>query len=169
MEPRSATSASYKRTSLGKAEIQARAHELSRSSRTLLLIIDPSHPAEHWLGLVRASTSTDLQMLQFLGLIEHTEMAQPLPVSKDALDLQALHECIGRLDFAHLYQALNVSANEILGLIAGFRFVLRIEQCSDLHDLRAFAAEFVDRIYHEHGAEALQRLLLRLRQTSPPP
>jgi hypothetical protein len=63
----------YTKTAAGHAEIQQKAQPLSRAARNLLLLINESHTAEHWLTQIRGVTEPDLEHLLTLGLIASTD------------------------------------------------------------------------------------------------
>jgi hypothetical protein len=59
----------YTKTDVGRAEIRARVHALSRTARNLLLIIDPSRDGAEWVRLVQGASAADLQTLLDAGLV----------------------------------------------------------------------------------------------------
>lgn len=59
----------YTKTEVGRAEIRARVHALTRTARNLLLIIDPSRDGDTWLGLVQGAGAADLRTLLDAGLV----------------------------------------------------------------------------------------------------
>jgi hypothetical protein len=59
----------YTKTDVGRAEIRARVHALSRTARNLLLIIDPSKEGAEWVRLVQGASAADLQTLLDAGLV----------------------------------------------------------------------------------------------------
>lgn len=59
----------FQKTDGGRAEIRARAFELSRPARNLLLIIDSSKSGEAWVRLVQGAGEADLSNLLALGLV----------------------------------------------------------------------------------------------------
>ena len=59
----------YTKTDVGRAEIRARVHALSRTARNLLLIIDPSKDGAEWVRLVQGASAADLQTLLDAGLV----------------------------------------------------------------------------------------------------
>ena len=63
----------FSKTEAGRLEIQARAMPLARSSRNLLLIIDPSRSAAEWIGIVQGCDLAALQALQDAGLVSDTD------------------------------------------------------------------------------------------------
>lgn len=62
-------SSRYVRTPAGQAEIQARARNLSRPVRNLLLVINDSRTIEEWIAGVHGVTPDDVTMLRTEGLI----------------------------------------------------------------------------------------------------
>ncbi|MFO1338411.1 MAG: hypothetical protein U1F53_09260 [Burkholderiaceae bacterium] len=62
-------SSRYVRTPAGQAEIQARARNLSRPVRNLLLVINDSRTIEEWIAGVHGVTPDDVAMLRAEGLI----------------------------------------------------------------------------------------------------
>jgi hypothetical protein len=59
----------YSKTDVGRAEIRARVHALSRTARNLLLIIDASKDGAEWVRLVQGASAADLQTLLDAGLV----------------------------------------------------------------------------------------------------
>lgn len=59
----------YAKTALGRSEIQSRTHALSRTARTLLLILDPTRTGKVWVGMVQGATPADLLALLDAGLV----------------------------------------------------------------------------------------------------
>lgn len=139
---------SYRKTLAGRTEIRDRALALSRTARNLLLIIEPSQPAEHWLGMLLGANEADLFALQQSGLIE------PLPDRSAGADNNAL---VGTaLSYTELYDSLNGLIREQLGLFKGFRFSLDIEKASGLPELTEVARHFVETVHEQRGAAAAQ-------------
>ena len=59
----------YTKTDVGRAEIRARVHALTRTARNLLLIIDASRDGAEWVHLVQGASVADLQTLLDAGLV----------------------------------------------------------------------------------------------------
>jgi hypothetical protein len=135
----------YRKTVAGRAEIRDRTLSLSRTARNLLLIIEPSQPAHHWLGMLLGSTEGDLVALIRGGLIELVPVSQP-----EAVDFTS------NLSYAELYDSLNGLIREQLGLFKGYRFSLDIERASGLPELTDVAKRFVDVVHETRGAAAAQ-------------
>lgn len=74
----------YTKTAAGHAEIQQRAQPLSRAARNLLLLINESHSAEHWLTQIRGVTGPDLEHLVTLGLIAPVSPSNLSPATRSA-------------------------------------------------------------------------------------
>lgn len=79
--------ARYAKTLLGRSEIQSRTHALSRTARTLLLILDPTRTGEVWVSMVQGATPADLQALLDAGLVAQVE--ESTQVSPAFLSAQA--------------------------------------------------------------------------------
>lgn len=69
----------YAKTALGRSEIQSRTHALSRTARTLLLILDPTRTGKVWMGMVQGATLADLQALLDAGLVTPVNEAVQAP------------------------------------------------------------------------------------------
>ncbi len=136
---------SYRKTVIGRAEIRDRTLPLSRTARNLLLIIEPSQPAHHWLNMLLGATETDLVALIRSGLIE----VAPLPEAAPA-------EFVSNLSYAELYDSLNGLIREQLGLFKGYRFSLDIERATGLPELTDVAKRFIDVVHETRGATAAQ-------------
>lgn len=155
----------FKRTEAGRNEIRTKAAGLSRSARTLLLVIDDSQPPEQWIAQVRGSSEADLRHLSALGLIEGAGKTAPppSPVGPDARDLVQL---IQSMPYAPLYESLNGYGKKLLGVIGGYKFALDVERCAGPLELQAFATKFVARIREEHGIAEVRRFAKVLEASS---
>lgn len=80
----------YQKSDAGRTEIRARAHELSRPARNLLLILDATKSGDEWVRLVQGASPADLQHLVDLSLVavaatasasSRTERAAPAAAS----------------------------------------------------------------------------------------
>lgn len=169
----------FSKTEAGRLEIQARAMPLARSSRNLLLIIDPSRSAAEWINLVQGCDRAALQALQDAGLVSELDAgsAGNVEVSKspDALVnptlssaaaapqhmsvAQALEHC----SYSSLYDRITAEARPRLGLIKAYKMIMALEQCSDVTEIRALALRFIEQERELHGAaagKALAQLLV---------
>src|SRR5205814_7243630 len=98
------------------------------------------HPGSNWVQLVHGATEADLQQLLSLGLIIYKQDAAP------GLQLRSnrtLAEALALLSYEQLYALMTSQARDRLGLVRGFRFVLSIERCSNIDELRQLALEFM--------------------------
>ncbi|MFZ2988782.1 hypothetical protein [Ideonella sp.] len=74
----------FRKTPAGHTEIQAKAVNLSRAARNLLLLINESQAGSQWLAQIRGVTEADLAQLVSEGLIESTSVSggmETAPVS----------------------------------------------------------------------------------------
>lgn len=71
--------ARYAKTALGRSEIQSRTHALSRTARTLLLILDATRTGEVWVSMVQGATPADLLALLDAGLVAPVDEAAQAP------------------------------------------------------------------------------------------
>ncbi len=71
--------ARYAKTALGRSEIQSRTHALSRTARTLLLILDATRTGEVWVSMVQGATPADLLALLDAGLVAPVVEAAQAP------------------------------------------------------------------------------------------
>jgi hypothetical protein len=136
----------YRKTLAGRTEIRDRALALSRTARNLLLIVEPSQPAHHWLNMLLGANEGDLVALLQSGLIE------PVP---DAVAAETT-DSSSSLSYTELYDSLNGLIREQLGLFKGYRFSLDIEKASGLPELTDVARRFVDTVQEQRGAAAAQ-------------
>lgn len=160
------------KTEAGRAEIRARALPLSRTARNLLLIIDGSRPLGEWLALVHGATQADVDGLLAQGLIEPAAApagaagaaptgAAPARGHKEQ-SLDTLVSAINALTYDQLYTLLTSQAKERFGLIKGYRFVLEVEKCADLHEMQVVAQRFLTQLKEEHGEAGMRHVRLAL-------
>jgi hypothetical protein len=164
----------FVRTPAGQAEIQARALNLPRHQRNLLLVVQPDRPGEDWLAQVRGCTAEDLSRLLALGLIEARPVPAGLPRTErpaavppptasapraedPAATPDKLAAQVRRVAYAPLYDALTAHARSHLGLIGGYRFALEVERCSGADELRALAQRYVEQLRARHDQAGLDQ------------
>jgi len=168
----------YAKTALGRSEIQSRTHALSRTARTLLLILDPTRTGEAWVGMVQGATSADLLALLDAGLVAQVADAAPhqavqapsspaasfapapSPDTEPFAATQADPDAEPATAFTSLsYSELNTRLNALvkahLGLIKGYRFTLDIERAADVIELQRVAMRLVDEVESARGATAV--------------
>ena len=151
----------FAKTPAGRDEIKARNRKLSRTARNLLLILDESRPAENWLQLVHGASEEDLRQLLAEGLVQEHVGAAPTP--RPAASPQvSLTEALSHLTYDQLYSLLTSQAKERLGLIAGFKFVLEVEKCGNLDELRKLAERFLSLVKQHQGEAAEKQMRLAL-------
>ena len=144
----------FSKTPAGRDEIKARSRRLSRSARNLLLILDESRPVESWVQLVHGATDEDTRQLLREGLIhEHFDAAVARSTAVRAVSLA---EALAHLNYDQLYSLLTSQAKERLGLIAGFKFVLEVEKCVNIDEMRKLAERFLS-LVKQHQGEAAER------------
>jgi hypothetical protein len=136
----------YRKTLAGRNEIRERALALSRTARNLLLIVEPSQPAHHWLNMLLGANEGDLVALLQCGLIE------PMP----NVVVAAAADTSTNLSYTELYDSLNGLIREQLGLFRGYRFSLDIEKASGLPELVDVARRFIDTVHDQRGEAAAQ-------------
>lgn len=152
----------YIKTDIGRDEIRARVHAITRTARNLLLIIDASRSGTDWVGMVRGATDADLQTLLEAGLIAPAgqggaPVSQPPPVPEEVVQTESA------LSYSELYDLLPSLAKEHLGLLKGYRFALLIEKANGVGGLQQVARELiaeVDRVKGPGVARAVKRALL---------
>jgi hypothetical protein len=143
----------YAKTDAGRDEIRDRARKLTRAARNLLLIIDERHTGSNWVHLVHGASEADLRDLLNLRLIEQRHDVAP------AFRLRSSHtmaEALAHLSYDQLYNLLTSQARDRLGLVRGLKFVLAIERCETVEQLRDLALEFM-KLVHQHQGEAAAR------------
>jgi len=145
----------YQKTEAGRDEIRARRLELSRPARTLLLIIDGGKSPAEWLQMIQGSEEADFGRLLGAGLIEAIESAPPPPPKAAGPDIE---EALEKLGYRELYDRLTAEARPRLGLVKGYRFVLDIEKCPDVYELRKFALRVIEDIRVAQGDAAASEL-----------
>ncbi len=144
----------YQKTEAGRDEIRARRLELSRPARTLLLIIDSSKSAGEWLQMVNGTTEADLAQLLQAGLIGTVEVdVAPAPKAGPSID-----EALEKFSYRELYDRLTQEARPRLGLVKGYRFVLEIEKCADVIELRKLALRVIEEVRAAQGDAAAGEL-----------
>lgn len=173
----------FAKTEAGRTEIRARALPLVRSSRNLLLIIDPSRSAAEWMEIVQGCDRAALQALQDAGLIvdagadgasslaptkspDAATLAPAPPASPAAVAAsasphtnvaQALEQC----SYSALYDRITAEARPRLGLIKAYKMIMDVEQCSGPDEIRALALRFIKQERDLHG-EAAGKALAQL-------
>jgi hypothetical protein len=145
----------FTKTDAGREEIRNRARKLSRTARNLLLILDESRPAENWLQLVHGASAEDLRQLQEAGLVQE-HVGVPPAQRNSASAGMSVHEAVAHLSYDQLYTLLTSQARERLGLFAGYKFVLDVEKCANIEQLRALAERFLT-LVKQHQGEAAER------------
>lgn len=156
----------FAKTEAGRTEIRARALPLVRSSRNLLLIIDPSRSASEWIAVVQGCDQAALQALQDAGLIVDAGgegAGNPAPASSTASSTagstgapqhtnfaQALQQC----SYGALYDRITAEALPRLGLIKAYKMIMELEQCSGPDEIRALALRFIKMERDLHGEAA---------------
>jgi hypothetical protein len=138
----------FRKTLAGRSEIRDRALALSRTARNLLLIIEPSQPAHHWLSMLVGATENDLVALLQTGLVE-VVVHQPQTPANPA-------EFTTHLGYTELYDSLNGLVREQLGLFKGYRFSLEIERATGLPELIEVAKHFIEIVHEQRGPAAAQ-------------
>jgi hypothetical protein len=144
----------FSKTDAGREEIRNRTRKLSRTARNLLLILDESRPAENWLQLVHGASAEDLRQLQETGLVQ--EHAGALPGQRPSSPAMSVHEAVTHLSYDQLYTLLTSQARDRLGLFAGYKFVLDVEKCANIEQMRALAERFLT-LVKQHQGEAAER------------
>jgi hypothetical protein len=145
----------YIKTDAGREEIQGRTRKLSRPARNLLLIIDERHPGTNWVQLVHGATDRDLFSLVAEGLVAHKHDVAPGLRLRSS---RTLSEALAHLSFDQLYDLMTSQARDRLGLIRGFQFVLSIEKCTNVEELRVLALRFMELVQEHQGEAAARRM-----------
>ena len=153
----------YVRTESGHREVLERHAALSRPARTLLLLIDASRQAQGWIDDIDGCAVQDLHTLLQGGLVE--PFVQKPPQADPQVDLA---KALERWEFQPLYALLTSELRDRFGLFKGFRLVMKLEKCSGIGELRAFALDFGERLRREHGEAAFRNLCRRLVQPGDP-
>ena len=156
-------SRAYVRTESGHREVLERRAVLSRPARTLLLLIDASRDAHGWIDDIDGCAAQDLQALLQAGLVE--PFVQKRPQADPQVDLA---KALEQWEFQPLYALLTAEMRDRFGLFKGFRLVMKLEKCSGIGELRAFALEFGERLRREHGEAAFRNLCRRLANPGEP-
>ena len=147
----------FVRTAGGQAEVAGRALGLPRPVRNLLLVINPSQPAERWLAQVNGVSEDDLAHLLAEGLIAPATPPAP-PPSPEATAWQALGQRIDAAPHALLYTTLTAQDRQRLGLVRGYSFVMAVEKAPDVATLRALAHQLAEQLRASGHTDALQDL-----------
>jgi len=148
----------FAKTDAGREEIKTRAHKLSRHARNLLLIIDENHTGGNWVQLVHGATEDDLKQLIADGLIV-ARAAQGQEARAAALPLA---DALARLSYDQLYSLMTSQAKARLGLIKGFTFVLEVEKCANLDELRKLALRFLSMVQEQQGEAVAKQMRMAL-------
>jgi hypothetical protein len=164
------------KTAAGKIELQARAHSLKRSARTLLVLADGVRLAEELLQIVQGADAADIEDLRVAGLVTVTE-TMPAGTRRPEASAPALPpqgspgppspapggvgadlpgEAVSAMGYQDLYAALNMLCRDHLGLIKGFRYSMEIEKASGIEELTAVARRFCAEVEQTKGVAAGQ-------------
>lgn len=146
----------FHKTEAGREALRTKTHELSRTARNLLFVIDASRPAREWLQLVRGATDEDLESLALLGLVEPQDDRAPLPAF--APETQPPELPTVPLSYEELYQRLAALAREHFGLMRGYRFALEIERANGRDELEVLAQRFLAQIGEHKGLDLARQL-----------
>lgn len=158
----------HARTDAGRAEIQQRRLQLSRTARNLLLIIDPGRSAADWLALVQGAQVADLQALLGAGLVAPVVAAAPPPppaaaqaaataaAESDAASRNriSLAQALQSKGFEVLCKRVVAEAKPRLGRVRGYMLVVEVEYCVTADDVRALALKFVEQVRQRDGDRA---------------
>lgn len=144
------------RTDAGREAIRARDGQLSRAARNLLLIVDPSRPAEQWLAAVAGAQPADLERLIALGYVAESSPPPRLAAAAAAASRAraAAQAALAGAEPRVLYDLLTSEARTRLGLVKGYRMVLDVERSQGLDELRQLALRFVDELEAADGEAA---------------
>lgn len=176
----------HTKTDAGREEIRARQLKLSRTARTLLLIVEPSKSTEEWMQMVRGATADDLRSLLSLGLIAAKPGLDEPPVVEVEIELPVVTTAPGAVSspqapepvphpvaeapaapmptpgLSSLTQRYTQLATRHLGLLESYRMVLEIERCASVDELRALAPRLMAAVERNVGPEKAQRLRAEL-------
>jgi len=154
----------YQKTEAGRAEIKSRALALSRVARNLLLVLDASKTARQWLALVQGASEGDFELL-----LQHELVAAPFgataaapaptaaaPAAPPVLALDGSE--LPQLAYEELYAYLTRHAKQYLGLMKGYRVVLDVERCGNLHELQMLAQRFVEQVREAQGEDLARQV-----------
>lgn len=152
------------RTDAGREAIRSRDGQLSRAARNLLLIVDPSRPAEQWLAAVAGAEPADLERLIALGFVAESSPPPRLAAAAAAVSRVrvAAQAALARAEPRVLYDLLTAEARSRLGLVKGYRMVLDVERSQGLDELRQLALRFVDELEAADGEAAALAFCRRL-------
>lgn len=155
----------YQKTEAGRAEIKSRALALSRPARNLLLVLDASKSARQWLVLVQGASEADFELL-----LQHELVAAPFgaiaavtaPAAAAAAPVAPVLALDGselpQLAYEELYAYLTRHAKQYLGLMKGYRVVLDVERCGNLHELQMLAQRFVEQVRESQGEDLARQV-----------
>jgi hypothetical protein len=74
----------------------------------------------------------------------------------------SVHEAVSQLSYDQLYTLLTSQARERLGLFAGYKFVLDVEKCANIEQLRALAERFLTLVKQHQGEAAEKQMRMAL-------
>jgi hypothetical protein len=139
----------------GRAQIASRDIQLSRSARTLLLIVDDSRMPSQWIDLVQGSTQADFDLLVAKGLVV---AVRSQPSESTATQSVSLSDGLSTLSYEQLYGFMTSQARERLGLFQGLKFILDLERCAGEAEMRKLAVRFVDAVREVQGDKAARKI-----------
>lgn len=151
----------YQKTEAGRAEIKSRTLALSRVARNLLLVLDASKTARQWLALVQGASEADFELLRQHELVAApfgatAALAAAAPVAPPLLALDGSE--LPQLGHEELYAYLTRHAKQYLGLMKGYRVVLDVERCGNLHELQMLAQRFALQVREAQGEELARQV-----------
>lgn len=143
----------FGKTDSGREEIKSRSRKLSRPARNLLLVVDATRSSADWLQLVHRASDDDLKQLLSEGLIEAKQAA-----ATAAPRAASIEQAIATLTQVQLYSLLTSQARDRLGLVGGFKFILDVEKCADLDELRKLGLKFLEMVETHQGQAQAQQM-----------
>jgi len=148
----------YVKTEAGQSELRDRLLNLPRSARTLLVLVDGTRGGDQLLGMVKGSTTEDLDTLVRMKLIATgatTASAGPPGETTGRTKAQASSDsATAPLEFKELYIVLNELVREQLGMLKAFKYTLEVEKATETSQLLELAERFVKDVQAAKGDTA---------------
>jgi len=146
----------YVKTEAGQSELRDRLLNLPRSARTLLVLVDGTRGGDQLLGMVKGSTTEDLDTLVRMKLIATGAAAASATSDAGArTKAPAASEAVATtLEFKELYIVLNELVREQLGMLKAFKYTLEVEKATETSQLLDVAERFVKDVQSAKGDTA---------------
>ncbi|WP_395682463.1 hypothetical protein [Dokdonella sp.] len=140
----------YSKTEAGRAEIQTRAHKLSRLLRSILLLVDGSRDAATLRRMAADlhAPADALEQLAALGLIRNVHALSEAAAARPSSVISQRFRTVSSL--------MTAAVHEHLGLL-GFFMQIKIERCADMTELEALLPDVGEAVAKARGFDCARQ------------